>query len=55
MTGMSEYQTIEDETCVLCSEKVTYCGCLRCQECEQLFEESEDPEVDCPHCGGEPY
>lgn len=27
---------MEEETCELCHEQVTYCECRRCTECEEL-------------------
>jgi hypothetical protein len=31
-----------DETCELCHEKVDYCPCLRCMDCEELFLDTEE-------------
>jgi hypothetical protein len=63
MTGMSNNEnnnqttwlTSDDDPCVVCSEAITYCGCLRCQECEELSPNHDGPDVACVHCGGELY
>lgn len=37
-----------DYQCEICGEALDYCTCLRCAECETLYEESEEV---CPRCG----
>jgi hypothetical protein len=30
------------DVCELCHERVDYCSCLRCMDCEELFLDSEE-------------
>lgn len=49
---------IDDEICGLCREKINFCPCWRCMECEQLHvwadesTENDDGEQICLECSG---
>ena len=34
---LSDENEIHDEVCEVCAEKVDYCECIRCPNCEQLL------------------
>ncbi len=44
-------ETLE-EFCTLCADKVDYCECRRCEDCEELSLINNDI---CTECGGEFY
>lgn len=52
-----------DEVCEICDEKVDYCSCWRCMDCEELFAEDEgdgtvvndDGETICVDCASSLY